>query len=259
VRGRGRLGRRAARASSDLGAPRTQLDGTDDQSDAHGGADDDGTDPDLQRWGLYLGILAGLGLSLRNGLKGWFNIYRGNEQYWSGVLWKYVGPAYLVLLIGIAAWILLRPAGPAVGHALGRNQPQGFARRKTAQADECAVDQRHREQRAHAHTLSYVAFGVGAAGLIAGGVTGVLALGKRSELSKACNSNGACRTNEQSDLNSYHTFGTVSGVGFGVGVAGVGVGIALWLINRDSAPAPAQGLVIRPYFDVASIGALGNF
>jgi hypothetical protein len=68
-----------------------------------------GGDPNLERWGLYLGLLAGLGLSIRNGLKGWFNIYRGDEDYWSGVLWQYLGPAYLVLLIAIAVWILLRP------------------------------------------------------------------------------------------------------------------------------------------------------
>jgi hypothetical protein len=115
------------------------------------------------------------------------------------------------------------------------------------------------EQQAHDHTLSYVAFGVGAAGLVVGGVSGALFLGKRSELSKACNPNGDCRSNEKSDLSSYHTFGTISGIGLGVGVAGVGAGIALWLINRDTTPAPAQGLLIRPYVGVASLGALGSF
>jgi len=82
---------------------RAAYDAERDQSTPPGG------DPNIERWGLYLGLLAGLGLSLRNGLKGWFNIYRGDEDYWSGVLWQYVGPAYLVLLIAIAVWILLRP------------------------------------------------------------------------------------------------------------------------------------------------------
>jgi len=66
-------------------------------------------DANLQRWGLYVGLLAGLGLSVRNGLKGWFNIYKGNERYWDRVLWHWAGPVLLVLLIGIAAWVLLRP------------------------------------------------------------------------------------------------------------------------------------------------------
>jgi hypothetical protein len=115
------------------------------------------------------------------------------------------------------------------------------------------------EPEAHDHTLGFVAFGVGAAGLITGSVTGVLGLGKRSELSKACNPSGECRSNERSDLNSYHTLGMVSGIGFGVGLAGIGAGVALWLIDSDPDPAPAQGLVIRPYVGLASVGALGSF
>ena len=66
-------------------------------------------DPNLDRLGVYLGLLMGLGLSLRNGLKAWFNNYKGNEDYWSRVLWQYLGPVFLVCLIGIAAWILYRP------------------------------------------------------------------------------------------------------------------------------------------------------
>lgn len=86
-----------------------------------------GGDPNLERFGLYLGLLAGLGLSIRNGLKGWFNIYcltkdqywtqffsqhfgaKGDENYWSRILWYYLGPLYLVLLIALVAWILSRP------------------------------------------------------------------------------------------------------------------------------------------------------
>jgi hypothetical protein len=62
----------------------------------------------LQRWAVYLGILLGLGLSIRNGLKGWFNIYRGNEDYWSTVLWRYLGPTYLALLVLFGIWVLAR-------------------------------------------------------------------------------------------------------------------------------------------------------
>jgi hypothetical protein len=66
-------------------------------------------DPNLERLGLWLGILCGLGLSIRNGLKGWFNIYKGNERYWDQVLWQDLGPVFLLCLIAIAAWVLLRP------------------------------------------------------------------------------------------------------------------------------------------------------
>jgi len=67
-----------------------------------------GGDPTLQRWAVYLGLLLGLGLSIRNGLKGWFNIYVGNEQYWSRILWHYAGPAMMALMIVIGFWLLLR-------------------------------------------------------------------------------------------------------------------------------------------------------
>jgi hypothetical protein len=66
-------------------------------------------DPNLERFGLYVGLLYGLGASLRNGLKGWFNIYRGNEDYWSAVLWQVFGPIFLLCLLAICGWVLFRP------------------------------------------------------------------------------------------------------------------------------------------------------
>jgi hypothetical protein len=112
----------------------------------------------------------------------------------------------------------------------------------------------------HDPTLTYVAFGVGGVGLIAGGVTGALALSKRAQLRKVCLSNGACESDQSDNINSYKTLGTISGIGFGVGVAGVGAGLALWLLNRDKAPASAtQGLVVQPYVGIASVGAVGSF
>jgi hypothetical protein len=81
-------------------------------------------DPNLERWGLYLGLLTGLGLSIRNGLKGWCNIYLGNENYWSRVLWQYLGPVFLVCLIAIAVCVLKSRVprtyrGPVFPHAYG--------------------------------------------------------------------------------------------------------------------------------------------
>lgn len=72
-------------------------------------------DSTLQRWGVYLGLLLGLGLSVRNGLKGWFNIYSGNEEYWSRVLWQYAGPTLLVLMILLALWLLLGASKSPIG------------------------------------------------------------------------------------------------------------------------------------------------
>jgi len=65
--------------------------------------------PNLERFGAYLGLLLGLGLSIKNGLKGWANIYLGNEEHWNQTLWKGIGPIMLCLLAGLIFWLRLRP------------------------------------------------------------------------------------------------------------------------------------------------------
>lgn len=66
-------------------------------------------DPNLERFGLAVGLIAGLGLSLKNGLKGWFNIYRGREHVWDLRLWDFFGPGLAALLVLVALWVILRP------------------------------------------------------------------------------------------------------------------------------------------------------
>lgn len=66
-------------------------------------------DPNLERLGLFLGVLFGLGFSLRNGLKGWCNIYIGREEFWGDWLWRIIGPALLLGMLAICAAILWRP------------------------------------------------------------------------------------------------------------------------------------------------------
>lgn len=68
-------------------------------------------DPNLQRLGICIGLLLGLGISIRNGLKGWFNIYRTDrpENEWGELLWQYLGPVYLGLLIVALLAVLFWP------------------------------------------------------------------------------------------------------------------------------------------------------
>jgi hypothetical protein len=66
-------------------------------------------DLNLERFGGYFGLLLGLGLSIKNGLKGWVNIYIGNEEHWNHILWMIVGSAMLLCLASLVAWIRLRP------------------------------------------------------------------------------------------------------------------------------------------------------
>jgi hypothetical protein len=68
--------------------------------------------PNGERAAAYGGLLLGLGLSFRNGLKGWANIYLGNEEHWDALLWKVMGPTLLVALAVLGAWLWRRRLPP---------------------------------------------------------------------------------------------------------------------------------------------------
>jgi len=111
--------------------------------------------------------------------------------------------------------------------------------------------------------LPWVALGVGGAGLVLGTVTGVVALGKHSDLAKVCGG-GSCPPDQQSNVNSYHAMGTLSTVGFIVGGVGAAAGVILLLV-QPSAPQlspPASGaspLTVTPVVGLGSLGAVGTF
>src|SRR5262249_34734071 len=77
-------------------------------------------------------------------------------------------------------------------------------------------------------TIGWVALAVGAAGLATGAITGFIALGKHSDLQNSC-PNNTCPSDKQSDVDSFHTMGTISTIGFIVGLAGAGAGTVLIL------------------------------
>lgn len=106
-------------------------------------------------------------------------------------------------------------------------------------------------------TYSYVAFGVGAVGLLVGGITGGLVLGQHGTLSDECK-NGVCTsTTAKADLDSYHTMASVSTVGFIVGGVGVAAGAALFFLSPSS--SSTKSAWIAPTIGPGSIGALGRF
>ena len=81
-------------------------------------------DPNLERFGLSLGLLIGLAISLTQGIKGWFNIYKGDENYWDRAQWQYFGWIFLALLAVIGVRLLMRPLsrdfrGDRFPHAYG--------------------------------------------------------------------------------------------------------------------------------------------
>ena len=108
--------------------------------------------------------------------------------------------------------------------------------------------------------LPWVAFGVGGAGLVVGGLTGILAMGKHSTLSSNC-TNGSCGADQQNNLDSYHTLGTVSTIGFIVAGVGGAAGVVLLLTQPkgDSVAPATTGLRIVPVVGPGSVGATGTF
>jgi hypothetical protein len=80
-------------------------------------------------------------------------------------------------------------------------------------------------------TLSLIGFGVGAAGLVVGSVTGIMAISAESDLSKECGDAKKCKPALQDDLDSAKTKATISTVGFIVAGVGVAVGIVGFFVQ----------------------------
>ena len=80
--------------------------------------------PNWERLGAYAGLLLGLGYSVRNGLRGWVNLYYGHEEYWGRALWTIIGPAMVLCLVALLARMRMRPLpagfkGDVFPHAYG--------------------------------------------------------------------------------------------------------------------------------------------
>jgi hypothetical protein len=146
------------------------------------------------------------------------------------------------------------------GTACGGGAPEGSTGPTTASP--ATVAEGEQQHHGSPRYLPWVAFGVGAAGLILGGVTGGLAMGAHSTLAGEC-PGGTCPTDKQSDLDSYHLLGTLSTVGFAVGGVGVAAGVVLLLVQPKSDAAPpaaaSSGLSVTPVLGPGSIGAVGRF
>jgi hypothetical protein len=116
-------------------------------------------------------------------------------------------------------------------------------------------------------TYALVAFGVGGAGLVVGAITGIIAVGKHSDLDKQC-TGGTCSPDLQSKVDSYKTMGTISTVGFIVAGVGAAAGAILWFTapketasgaNPKWATFEAKGVKMTPYVGLTNAGVTGSF
>lgn len=114
-------------------------------------------------------------------------------------------------------------------------------------------------QRSEARRVgAYVALGLGGAGVVAGGVTGVLALRKRSELKSECNGE-ACLPASEKKINTYHLYGTISPIALGAGVVGLGTGLILLLTEPTPEERASASLTVRPLIGFGALGMEGTF
>jgi hypothetical protein len=106
---------------------------------------------------------------------------------------------------------------------------------------------------------AYVVGAVGLAGLVAGGVTGGLAIGKHATIKANCVDRDAttavCNATGLAAASSSKPLELVSTIGFGVGIAGVGAAVVL-LLTAPARPksAPAQG-ASRGWIDAGVLSA----
>ncbi len=114
--------------------------------------------------------------------------------------------------------------------------------------------------------LAWIGFGVGAAGVVTGSVTGLLAISSfNSAKSNGCVGN-RCPPASYGDLDTANTMATVSTVSFVVAGLGVGLGVASIFLISSAPSEPAAASVasvasvrMRPWFGPGSAGLLGTF
>lgn len=108
--------------------------------------------------------------------------------------------------------------------------------------------------------LVFVGFGVGAAGLIAGAVTGALSLSKTSSIKDNC-AGTICPATTAEDISSATTLANVSNISFALGAAGVAVGVVgIFLSGSSGDKRPASGSIrVMPAIGPGSVGIIGVF
>lgn len=107
--------------------------------------------------------------------------------------------------------------------------------------------------------LVWIGFGVGGAGLIAGAVTGGLALSSWGSISDQC-VDDLCPAGSEDDLDRANLLANVSNATFAVGAVGIGVGlVGLFLPSDDDDGDAETGLTVRPLIGPGAIGVTGSF
>jgi hypothetical protein len=90
-------------------------------------------------------------------------------------------------------------------------------------------------------TIGFIVAGVGVAGVAAGAVTGLMAMGKNNDSKEICPNDGACASPDAVKANDdAKTLGLVSTIAFGAGAAALAIGaVLIFTAPSDSRPTNA--------------------
>jgi hypothetical protein len=109
-------------------------------------------------------------------------------------------------------------------------------------------------------TLAYVALATGGAGLVLGGVTGAMALGKHSSLESSSNcAKDVCVEAERSNVQSLDTLRTLSTVGFVAGGVLAATGVVLLLTDKRHSESAAAASNLALHVGPAGVTLKGAF
>jgi hypothetical protein len=116
------------------------------------------------------------------------------------------------------------------------------------------------DSRGTRRVLSYVALGVGGAGLVVGGITGALVLRDKKKFDENENCrDGKCLQSETDEVESFRTLRTVSTVGFIAGGAFAATGIVLLLTSGASEKSGKDQVALKLSLSPSSVAFSGKF
>jgi hypothetical protein len=106
-------------------------------------------------------------------------------------------------------------------------------------------------------TLGILSLSVGAAGLVAFGVTGALALGERGKLDDHCD-DSRCPQEYSSDIDRYNTLRTTATITLISGGVLAALGVTLLLAGPSEHAESRQQAKLQPWIGLGSIGVRGQ-
>lgn len=111
--------------------------------------------------------------------------------------------------------------------------------------------------------LLWVGVGVAVVGAAAGTVTGLVSMGKTSDVESGCGANNKCPPSTHDALDGARSFATISTVSFIVAGAGAGLAVVALVMGRRPSHAEATASTpaprVSPWVGAGSAGVVGSF